>query len=130
MKFYEVETTFVCQLGKTQNRAMLEAYRERKDRSTEEFVRYYVDIINALAKTPAWGVSGVNKMINELTASVRATINHTKKGKSSAPAHASSMLRYIDFYSNTEAEARYCGRYKLQPLLTVEELQQFLISAA
>ena len=41
MKFYEVETTFVCQLGKAKNRAMLEAYRDRKDTSVEEFVRYY-----------------------------------------------------------------------------------------
>lgn len=129
MKFNEVESTFVCQLGKVQNRAMLEAYRDRKDRSPGEFVRYYVDIINALANTPAWGVSGVNKMVNELTASVRATINHAKKGKSSAPAHAASMLRYVDFYSDVEAEARYCGRHKLQPLLTVEELQQFLVAA-
>lgn len=129
MKFYELESTFVCQLGKEQNRTMLEAYKDRKDKSTEEFVRYYLDVINALAKTPAWGVSGVNKMINELTASVRATINHAKNGKSSAPAHAASMLRYIDRFSNAEAEARYCSRHKLQPLLTEEELQQFLTLA-
>lgn len=129
MKFNEVETTFVCQLGRAKNRAMLETYRDRKDRSPEEFVRYYIDVINALANTPAWGVSGVNKMVNELTASVRATINHAKKGKSSAPAHAASMLRYVDFYGDVEAEARYCGRHKLQPLLTIEELQQFLVAA-
>lgn len=129
MKFYEVENTFVCQLGKVQNRTMLEAYRDRKDRSPEEFVRYYIDVINALVKTPAWGVSGVNKMVNALTDSVRATINHAKNGKSSAPAHAASMLRYIDFYGSQEAEARYCGRYKLKPLITEEELQQFLVTA-
>ena len=129
MKFCEVENTFVCQLGKVQNRAMLEAYRDRKDRSPEEFVRYYVDIINALIDTPAWGISGVNKMVNKLTDLVRATINQAKNGKSSAPAHAASMLRYIDFYGNTEAEARNCGRYKLKPLLTEEELQQFLVVA-
>jgi hypothetical protein len=126
MKFYEVETTFVCQLGKAKNRAMLEAYKDRNDRSPGEFVRYYIAVINALATTPAWGVSGVNKMINELTASVRATISHAKNGKSSAPAHAASMLRYIDHFSYAEAEARYCGRHKLQPLLTAEELQQVL----
>ncbi len=130
MKFYEVEQTWICQLGKAVNRAMLEAYIDRNDRSPEEFVRYYIDIVKALYNTPAWGVSGVNKMINELTESVRATINHAKKGKSSAPAHAKKLLNHIDFRCNEEAEARYCGNHKLKPLLTVEELQQLLSEAA
>jgi hypothetical protein len=62
-------------------------------------------------------------MLNELTASVRATLNKEKNGKTSAYAHATKLLRYIDFYGNTEAEARYNGRHKLAPLLTEEELQ-------
>ncbi len=130
MKFCEVETTFICQLGKPEARKMLESYKDRKDKSFEELVHYYHDIINTLRDTPAWGVSGVNKMINELTDSVRATLAHAKKGKTSACAHAAKMLRYIDFYGNTEAEARYCGRYKLKPLITEEELQQLLSVAA
>ena len=127
MKYIEVERTFICQLAKLQNRLMLEAYVSRKDKSSEELTNYYKDIVMALYGTPAWGVSGVNKMINELTDSVRATLTHAKKGKTTAYAHAAKMLRYIDFYGNVEAEVRYCGSYKLQPLLTEEELQQLLI---
>jgi hypothetical protein len=126
VKFFEAERTWISQLGKPQNRAMLEAYKARKDRSIEEFIKYYIDVINALINTPAWGVSGVNKMINELTDAVRATINYAKNGKTSAPAHANKLLSIIDFYHNEEAIARYCGRYKLKPLITEEELQQFL----
>ena len=78
MKFCEVEQTWICQLGKPEARRMLEAYKDLRDGSPEELIRYYNDIINALKSTPAWGVSGVNKMINELTESVRATLTHTK----------------------------------------------------
>ena len=126
MKFYEVESTWICQLNKPQNRAMLEAYKDRKDKSIAEFIRYYIDITSALINTPAWGISGVNKMVNELTDTVQATISHAKKGKSSAPAHANKLLCLIDFYGNTKAELRYRGNYKLKPLLSIEELQMFL----
>lgn len=129
MKFNEVENTFICQLGKPEARRMLEAYAARKDKSFEELIRYYNDLIGALKNTPAWGVSGVNKMINELTESVRATLTHAKKGKTSAYAHAAKMLRYVDFYGNETATARYCGRYKLKPLITEEEFQQLFAVA-
>ena len=129
MKFNEVKQTWICQLSDKANRAMLEAYRDRKDRSVAELVRYYVDIVETLEGTPAWGVSGVNKMVNELTDAVRATINHAKKGKTSASAHANKLLSIIDFYGNEEATARYCGNYKLKPLLTTEELSQALATA-
>lgn len=123
MKFYEVEQTWICQLGKTANKAMLQSYVDRNDRSPEEFVRFYFDVISALKDTPAWGVSGVNRKINELTDLVRATVTHAKKGKSSAPAQANKLLNHINFRCNEEAEARYCGNYELKPLLTIEELQ-------
>lgn len=129
MKFKDVENTFICQLGKPEARRMLEAYKDRKDKSFEELTNYYKDLITVLYNTPAWGVSGVNKMINELTDSVRATLTHAKKGKTSAYAHAAKMLRYIDFYGNETAIARYCGRYKLMPLITEEEFQQLLTAA-
>ena len=58
MKFYEVEQTWICQLGKTANKAMLQSYVDRNDRSPEESVRFYFDVISALKDTPAWGVSG------------------------------------------------------------------------
>lgn len=129
MKFKDVENTFICQLGKPEARRMLEVYRDRKDKSPEELISYYNDITNTLKNTPAWGVSGVNKMINEFTESVRATLTRAKKGKTSAPAHAAKMIRYIDFYGNETATARYCGRYKLMPLITEEEFQQLLAVA-
>ena len=129
MKYREVENTFICQLGKPEARRMLEAYVARKDKSPEELINYYKDIVKALYNTPAWGVSGVNKMINELTESVRATLTHAKKGKTSAYAHAAKMLRYVDFYGNETATARYCGKYKLMSLITEDEFQQLLAVA-
>ena len=130
MKFYEVEQTWICQLGKATNRAMLQGYIDRSDKSLEEFVRFYFDVINALKDTPAWGVSGVNKKINELTDLVRATAIHAKKGKSSAPAQAKKLLNHIDFRCKEEAEVRYCGNHKLKPLFTIEEFQQLISEAA
>ena len=124
MKFKDTETTFICQFSKPQNKALLEAYRERRDKSGGELARYYVDIVKILANTPAWGVSGVNKMINELTASVRATLTKAKKGKTSAYAHANKMLNYIEHFGNEPAKAKYAGNYKLATLLSVEELEQ------
>ena len=67
MQLKDLETTFVCQLGKPQNRKILEDYRNRRDSSGKELAKYYKDIFNMLTDTPAFGVSGVNKMLNELT---------------------------------------------------------------
>lgn len=130
MKYIEIEGTFISQLAKDQNRAMLEAYRDRDDKSPEEFSRYYKDIINALKDTPAWGVSGVNKMINQLTDSVRATLTCAKSGKTSAPAHAKLMLRYIDHFGNREVSGGGGTRHKLNPIITEEEFQQLLKGVA
>ena len=123
MKFCELETTYIGQFSKPQNKALLEAYKERSDRSPAELKRYYVDVVTILANSKAWGVSGVNKMINELTAAVRATLYKAKSGKTSAPAHANKMLNCIKHFGDTEVVARYCGRHKLDPLLTEEELE-------
>ena len=120
MKFKDVETTFVCQLNK--NRKMLEAYKARRDKSGKELAHYYADIIDCLVGTPAWGVSGVNKMVNELTNNVRATLNKAKSGKTSAYAHANKMLNYINRYASKEVEPHWNGNHKLQELLTAEEL--------
>ena len=130
MKFYEVEQTWICQLGKTANRAMLKGYIDRNDKSIEEFARFYFDVINALKNTPAWGISGVNRKINELTGHIRATAIHAKKGKSSAPAQAKKLLNHIDFRCNDEAEAIYRGNHKLKPLFTAEELNQVISEVA
>jgi hypothetical protein len=124
MVFNQVEATYICQLNKPENRKMLEGYRSRKDKSKQELARYYKDVVNALRGTPAWGVSGVNKMINDLTEKVRATFIGAKRGKTSAFAHAGWLLNQLEFFSNEEAKASYKGRYKLAPLLTPEELLQ------
>ena len=130
MKFNEVESTWIKQLGMPKNRKVLEEFKARKDKSPEELTRYYRVIIDALECTPAWGVSGVNKMVNELSASVLATLTKAKKGKTSAYAHAGKLLAIIDFYGNTEAEARYCGRHYLKHVFTEAELAHLLEVAA
>ena len=107
MKFKDVEQTFVCQFSKPQNKVMLEGYVARRDKSGAELARYYMDIIGALANTPAWGVSGVNKMVNELTAAVRATLANEKKGKTSAYAHANKLLNYIKRFGCFVSKALY-----------------------
>lgn len=124
MKLNQVPNTYICQLNKPHNRAMLEGYKQRRNKSGAELASFYADVTGALIDTPCWGVSGVNKMINALTFSVRATKNHSKRGKTTAYAQANKLLSTIDHFGNKEAEARYCGNYKLQPLLTAEELQE------
>jgi hypothetical protein len=124
MKLKFIETTYVCQLNKPHNRTMLESYRDRKNSSTTELAHYYNDIITALVDTPAWNVSGVNKMINELTTSVRATLTKAKRGKTSAYAHANKLLSTINRFGDKHADCRYKGNHKLQPLLTADELQE------
>jgi hypothetical protein len=124
MVFNQVEATYICQLNKPENRKMLEEYKARKDGSKEELARYYKDVVNALRGTPAWGVSGVNKMINDLTEKVRATFIGAKRGKTSAFAHSGKMLRDIEYFGETEAKASYNGFHKLLPIITDEELER------
>lgn len=124
MKLNQLETTYICQFSKPQNMTMLEGYRERRDNSKTELAHYYEDVIEVLKDTKAWGVSGVNKMLNELTKSVRATINKEKKGKTSAFAHAAKLLNTIKYYGNTEARPSYTERCALLPLITKEELSK------
>lgn len=123
MTLKEVETTYICQLNKPQNRIILESFRDCNDRSPKKLAQCYRFLVEALAPTPAWGVSGVNKMMNETTASVRATLNKAKKGKTSAPALARKLLSIIDYCGDDVAVNKYRGRYKLEPILTVEELE-------
>ena len=126
MKFKDTPETYICQLGKPENRAVLENYKARRVKGGVELANYYKDVISMLINTPAWGVSGVNKMVNELTTKVRATLNKEKKGKTSAYAHAAKLLRDINYFSNEEAEPKYKGRYKLKPILTEAEFKQLL----
>ena len=121
MKFNEVEQTYVCQFNKPENQEMLKGYVARQDKSGAELAKFYMDVVNALAGTPAWGVAGVNKMLNKLTATVRATLNKEKRGKSSAPAQARTLLSDVAYWAEKEATPKY-NRCKLDTLLTAEEL--------
>jgi hypothetical protein len=124
----QIESTYVCQLNKPENRKVLEGYRDRRDGSGRELANYYRDLVMMLQGTPAWNVSGVNKMLNELTDQVRATLNHAKKGKTSAYARARALLYKIDSFKDQEAPPQKPGAWYrktdwLQPLVTPEELQ-------
>ncbi len=130
MTLNEVERTWIHQFNKPENRKVLEEFKTRKDKSFEEFRRYYKFIITTLEDTPAWGVSGVNKMVNDLTAAVIATLTKAKTGKTSAYAHAGTLLNKIDHFSNQKAEPRYCGRYKLGHIITDLEFDQMLATTA
>jgi ribosomal protein L44E len=122
MKFNQVENTYICQFSKPHNKQMLEGYKMRRDKSGAELARYYKDVVKALSDTPAFGVSGVNKMLNDLTYKVRATLIGAKRGKTSAYAHAGWLLNQLEYFGNEEAKACYKGSHKLAPLLTADEL--------
>ena len=123
MKFSQVETTWVYQLNKPENRTVLEGYKSRKRKSGKELSSYYRDVISMLQNTEAWGVSGVNKFVNELSDKVRATLTKAKNGKTSAYAHARTTLAKIDEFKNKSCKPTYRGRYVLKPLVTEAELQ-------
>lgn len=124
MNLNQIERTYICQFSKPENRAILEGYKKRRDKSGKELASYYRDVISILKDTPAYGVSGVNKMLNELTDKVRATLNKAKRGKTSAYAHAGWLLNKLDYFGNEKADFTYRGRYKLNPILTDDELLQ------
>ena len=129
MIFTQVENTFICQLNKPDNKKFLMDYAVRRDSSCVELVRYYKDIISRLSGTPAWGVSGVNKMVNELRDSVVAKLTNAKKGKTTAWAHAKKMLAYIEHFGEQEAKPYYKEKCVLVPPLTDEELLELLLKA-
>jgi hypothetical protein len=125
MTLKQVESTWICQLNKPENRAMLEGYKQRRLKTGTELANYWRDIIAALIDTPAWDVSGVNKMLTELAAGVRATLTHAKRGKISAYAHAGQLLYKIDSLGNNEVayDKYYQREYNCPPVLTDDELR-------
>ena len=129
MTFNQVENTFICQLNKLDNKKFLTDFVVRKDSSGTELVRYYKEIIRRLSCTPAWGVSGVNKMVNDLRDSVVAKLTNAKKGKTTAWAHAKKMLAYIEHFGDQEAKPYYKEKCVLVPPLTDEELLELLLNA-
>ena len=129
MTFTQVESTFICQLNKPDNKKFLTDFALRRDSSGTELVRYYKELIGRLMCTPAWGVNGVNKMVNELRASVVAKLTNAKKGKTTAWAHAKKMLAYIEHFGEQEAKPYYKEKCVLVPPLTDEELLELLLKA-
>ena len=129
MTFTQVENTFICQLNKPNNKEFLKDFVARRDSSCTELVRYYKEIISRLSCTPAWGVNGVNKMVNELRDSVVAKLTNAKKGKTTAWAHAKKMLAYIERFGEQEVKPYYKEKCVLIPPLTDEELLELLLKA-
>ena len=127
MKNNEVPQMWICQMNKPDNKAFLKEVAERKDSSCEELVRYYKEIIRRLINTPAWGVNGVNKMVNELRGSVIAKLTNAKKGKTTAWAHAKKLLNRISDYGEQDAAPCYRVKCNLIPPLTDEELLELLL---
>ena len=129
MIFTQAEHTFICQLNKPDNKKFLMDYAARGDGSCTELVRYYKEIISRLSCTSAWGVNGVNKMVNKLRDSVVANLTNAKKGKTTAWAHAKKMLVYIEHFVEQEAKPYYKEKCMLVPPLTDEELLELLLKA-
>jgi hypothetical protein len=128
MLLLDTPTAWMCHLYKPEVRAELDAFSERKDSSVEEFARFILLIHKTLVNTPAWGKAGTNDMYNKLTAKFAATRDGAKNGTSSAWAQARSLIRRMNNQVGKEAELRwnYC---KLNPAVSVEELQQFLVDS-
>jgi hypothetical protein len=123
MTYNNTSSTFICQLGKPENRAMLEGYKQRKLKTGVELANYWRDVTGALINTPAWNVSGVNKMLTELATGIRATLTNAKRGKTSAYAHAGKLLNKIDHFGYKEVPLGHTKRtYNSVPVITEEEL--------
>lgn len=126
MTYRDCEGTYVCQLNKPQNRAILEGYATRCIKGPVEFSNMYLDVINMVKHTAAWGKPGTNKMLNKLTNHVTATLHNAKSGKSSAFRQAKDLLKTVDWYINTPAIPKYEPPCKLVPLLTETEINELL----
>lgn len=117
--------TYTYELNKPENRLILKAYADCKDKSPEVFARYTLWLFGTLKGTPAWNKPGTNDMLNGVLNSVRATLAKAKRGKSSAYAHAGYLLNKVDYLITQEAHLRNPGPCKLQEELTAEELMQY-----
>lgn len=126
MTFRDCEGTYICQLNKPQNRAVLEGYVKRHIKGKEEFSNMYLDVINMVKHTAAWGKPGTNKMLNKLTNYVTATLHDAKSGKSSAFKQAADLLNSVDWHVNMTAISKYAPPCKLIPLLTEKEINELL----
>lgn len=121
LKLCEVPTTWIHWLSKPENMDRLVEYANCGDKSPAKLGECYTFLVCTLQPTPAWNVSGVNKMINEVGDGAIAVLERRKKGKTSAPAVAKKLLASIKWYGQTKADPHYYGNYKLR-LLTPQQL--------
>lgn len=131
--FKETPTTLVCQLNKPENRVMLEGYIHRKNYSPKELANFCRDLVKALKGTPAWGISGCNRIVNDAWEAARAVLDKGKDSKVSAPDIANKLLGTVDRYKDQKCtNTRGTKYYKtdwLVPALTEEELLQLEVMA-
>lgn len=128
MLMKDVDRTWIHWLGLPENKEILKGFKNRKDKSIEEYARFILFLFDTLIDTPAYGVAGVNEMLNEQTHMFAATRDQAKRGKSSASAQANTLLYKISYFENEEAKPHY-NRCKLNLSVTREELQQFLAAS-
>lgn len=121
----DIESTYIHQFCKPGNREILRGFRDRKDYSAQEFVRFYAFLRNTLEGTPAWGKPGVNALVNEVDTSLRATLTRAKTGKSSAPKFANKILNTISYHGYNDRMPTYAS-CSLQPLLTRQDVEKLL----
>lgn len=123
MKFKDIEGTYICQLNKPANRAMLEYYKQQRTKSPALWADFWRDLVAALINTPAWDVSGVNKMLMEAAGIMHAHLVGAKKNRISVYAFAGQLLYKIDSYKDQEAPKCFSPRtYKWPPVVTEEDL--------
>ena len=127
MLLKDIPTTWMHHLNKPDNRKILEDINKAKDKRPEALVDLYKFVRDTLRPTKCWNVSGVNELMNIMTAEVKATLTGAKRGKSSASVRAGRLLWVIDEYGNNPARTSYNKeRHDLQPILTDDELDQLL----
>lgn len=107
MTLCELEGTYVGQLNKPENMAVLKAIAEDHDKSIEKLAAFDLWLINTLRPTAAWGKPKTNMMINELIAQTKATIAGAKKGKTSAYAAAKRLINKVNWCRTKEAYASH-----------------------
>jgi hypothetical protein len=127
LKLCQIPSTWIYHFCKPENLKKLEGFAANKKDDVEDFVNFYYWVISVLEGTPAWGVSGVNRKINEITDALYATLTNAKNGTSSAHGQAGKLLNIIKFHKDKIATPKSTyDRCELKPLLTNEEINELL----
>lgn len=109
MTLTALSNTYVGQLIKPENMAMLKTTAKDKDRSIKKLAAFTLWLINTLRPTPAWGKPKTNMMINDVVSKTKATIDLVNsgfkgiKGTTSAYALANVLINKVNWCSTQEA---------------------------